>query len=337
MSVFKPKESKYYYYEFWVNKVHYKKSTRTTNKAEARSIEAAARVAAENEQTGGTPDKPTLKAGAERCWAENWRHQKDGKNSLGRALRCAEYMGNPTIDSIDHGAIEKLKAYLLNELKFKPATVNRHQAAVRYVLNRACKRWGILDRVPPFDTMRETPKPERLVAQKELDKVYKWLEAKGSYFPLVADLMRVLVDTGLRLNEALSLTWDKIDLEGGKNGTLFVQEQKGGGDNPQRTVPLTARAKETLQRLKGGGYDRPFPIRDHQAERVRREAMENVEGLKPFGFHDLRHTYASKIANNGGGLYDIKTLLGHSNVTVTERYAHLCNAHLESVVAGLDD
>jgi len=337
MSVFKPKESKYYYYEFQYNGKTYKKSTRKTSKAEARSIEAAARVEAENEQTGGTPDRPTLKAGAERCWAENWRHQKDGKNSLGRALRCAKYMGNPTIDSIDHKAIDDLKAYLLNELKFKPATVNRHQAALRYILNRAYKHWGLLDRVPPFEIMRENKKKPRIVSPEELDKTCKWLEAKGSYFPLVADLMRVLVDTGLRLNEALSLPWNEIKLENKKGATLCVQEQKGGGDNPQRTVPLTARAKETLQKLKGGGCDRPFPIRDHQAERVRREAMENVEGLEPFGFHDLRHTFATRLVEKGVPLYVVQKLLGHSNIKVTERYAHLQTDTLSDAVALLND
>ena len=58
--------------------------------------------------------------------------------------------------------------------------------------------------------------------------------------------------------------------------------------------------------------------------------------LDDFNFHDLRHDFASRLVQSGVNLYEVKDLLGHSSITLTERYAHLAPAHKVAAVAKLE-
>src|SRR5262249_30313490 len=137
--------------------------------------------------------------------------------------------------------------------------------------------------------------------------------------PSAAAAIRLLLFTGCRLREILHLEWKQVDLE---RGLLFLADSKTG----KRTVILTARALAVL-----AGLDRlgPYVVPGDDPEKPRAdlkrpwEAVAKRARLPGVRLHDLRHTYASFGAGGGLGLPIIGKLLGHTQASTTQRYAHL--------------
>jgi integrase len=139
--------------------------------------------------------------------------------------------------------------------------------------------------------------------------------------PFAAAAIRLLLFTGCRLREVLHLKWEHVDLE---RGLLFLPESKTG----RKTVILNAPALAVLSRLKRLG---PYVIPGDDPEKPRADlkrpwlAVSKRAGLDGVRLHDLRHTYASFGAGRGLGLPIIGKLLGHTQASTTQRYAHLDN------------
>jgi integrase len=131
--------------------------------------------------------------------------------------------------------------------------------------------------------------------------------------------VRLLLFTGCRLREILHLRWDHVDLE---RGCLFLPDSKSG----RKTVILNAPALAVLSRLDRVG---PYVVPGDDPERPRHDlkrpwdAVIGRAGLVGVRLHDLRHTYASFGAGGGFGLPIIGKLLGHTQASTTQRYAHL--------------
>jgi integrase len=125
--------------------------------------------------------------------------------------------------------------------------------------------------------------------------------------------------TGCRLREILHLRWDWVDVE---RGLIFLPDSKSG----RKTVILNAPALAVLAGLERVG---PFVIPGDDPEKPRVdlkrpwEAISRRAGLEGVRLHDLRHTYASFGAGGGFGLPIIGKLLGHTQASTTQRYAHL--------------
>jgi integrase len=147
------------------------------------------------------------------------------------------------------------------------------------------------------------------------------MEAEGLELPSAIAAVMLLILTGCRLNEIMTLRWEHVDFAA---GVLNLPDSKTGA----KTVHLGKPAIDTLRRLphlvgnpwvicgiKPGGR-----LIDLQPfwQRLRARA-----GLKDARIHDLRHTFASAAAGAGQGLPMIGKLLGHTQVATTARYAHL--------------
>jgi integrase len=144
-----------------------------------------------------------------------------------------------------------------------------------------------------------------------------------------ADVFRLLDLTGARRGEVLAMRWPDVDLEKG----VWV---KPGSTTKQRTthiVPLNAPARQLLVKRTRTRTDCEyvFPSRrkghriDVRADWVRVCKTAKITGLR---IHDLRHGFASQLANSGASLQLIGALLGHSNVATTARYSHLLDSSL---------
>jgi integrase len=162
----------------------------------------------------------------------------------------------------------------------------------------------------PWDVQERKPKA------KHLPKAKNRFTKIG---PFAAAAIRLLLFTGCRLREILHLKWEQVDLE---RGLLFLADSKTG----RKTVILNAPALTVLTRLdRLGSYVVPGDHPDRPRADLKRpwEAVAKRAGLDGVRLHDLRHTYASFGAGGGLGLPIIGRLLGHTQASTTQRYAHL--------------
>jgi integrase len=158
---------------------------------------------------------------------------------------------------------------------------------------------------------------ERFLTTAELGRLSAALEGYSNQS--IADAFRLLLLTGARCNEVVTATWDQINFETG----MWTKPRTSTKQKKDHAIPLSQPARQLLIRIRktqtGDGRIFPGVKRVHyQWDRIRAAA-----DLRTVRIHDLRHNYASVLANSGHGLPVVGRLLGHSSITVTARYAHL--------------
>jgi integrase len=187
------------------------------------------------------------------------------------------------------------------------------------VLLKAIFTWADPDGVNPCRHIKPFPERarERFLSAEELARLGKALAAwPGS--PFASAAIRLLVFTGARLGEVLSLQWGWIDIE---RGTARLPDSKTGAKTLHLPPPALA-VLASLPRVPGEphvlGAKRGTTFVEEPWRRIRRAA-----GLDDVHLHDLRHSFASVAAAGGMGLPIIGKMLGHTQASTTQRYAHL--------------
>ena len=233
----------------------------------------------------------------------------------------------PALGSLAVSAVERRHVVALHDsLSAMPYQANR-TLAVLSAMFRLAEAWALV--APGNNPCRgvrrykETPR-ERFLSRDEYRRLGRALaeaERDGSENPVAVAAIRLLLLTGCRKNEILSLQWDDVDRVAGE---LRLKDAKAGA----RRVPLTPAVTAVLSgiprneenswvfagRRPGSRY-----VAIHQVwMRLRARA-----GLDDVRLHDLRHSYASRALALGAGLPMIGRLLGHATVSATARYAHL--------------
>lgn len=325
-----------YHMDFTVLGHRVQMSTGTRNRSMAMKIMKEARtallqdlVAKKVERNEKRKKDITLSQAIDRAYTERWKFNKDGETSKTRALVCCKLLGDMWLLDITTATINELKSKLI-EMGKTPPTINRHLAHLRTVLKMAKREWEILDSVPYIKLFKERKHRIRVVTVEEERALLKILRSEipnrsesRKYFPEVADLVEVLIDTGMRLGEGLGLTYnDNIDFDN-EVINLYPEMVKSG---KPRCIPMTPRVNEILERrAKDGKCEKPFTKNRWGTTRAFNWAKKKM-GLahdKEFVPHALRHTYASRLIAAGVDLYTVQALLGHSSFTETEKYAHL--------------
>lgn len=140
------------------------------------------------------------------------------------------------------------------------------------------------------------------------------------YVDHLTPVVRIAMNIGMRRGELLSMTWADINWEA-KMLTIQAENAKSGR---QRHIPLNVEAMEVLQRWGGQAGERRtgkvFEVSDIKKGWGKLIADARIE---QFRFHDLRHHFASRLARAGVDLNTVRELLGHADITMTLRYAHL--------------
>jgi integrase len=225
--------------------------------------------------------------------------------------------------------------------KEHPVTANRLLtvigAAYTYGAQAGLLPEGLRSPAKGIEKYREQSR-ERYLSEAELARLgeairlaettgIKWAEnpkskkqdGKTTIGPHAAAALRLLLFTGARLREILDLKWDHVDLQ---RGLLLLPDSKTG----EKTIVLAAPSIAVLTGLPRVGHyviagedpDKPRATLRHIWALVSKQA-----GLDGVRLHDLRHSFASVGAGSGMGLPILGKLLGHANVSTTQRYAHL--------------
>jgi len=240
------------------------------------------------------------------------------------------FFGNCSLTSITPDLISQYKAHRYSE-NTKPATLNRELSLMKHAFNLAWKEWGWVTENPVSKVKmeRENNARDRVLSYEEEDKLLKvsplWLR----------DITQFALLTGAREGEILNLQWPQVDLF---RRVATIRQDKTGS---VKSIPLTSTAFELLKnksKIRQIHCGLIFPSENgtrftaSNLGRAFRKALMKAE-IKDFRFHDLRHTFASRLAQRGVDLYLIQKLLGHREPRMVQRYAH---HSVESLRAGIE-
>lgn len=274
----------------------------------------------------------------------------DAKNAV---LNChlLPLIGRMRIDSITYTVVEDLKLALAKKTitrvakekraearTISPKTINNALMCLHRMLVVARKR-GLIDRVPDFEWLH-APLPE--FDFLDFDEAKRLVSAAdGQLRTMILTALR----TGLRHGELLALRWQDVDLVAGRI-TVRQNVVRGVIGTPKsgkpREIPL---GEEVLAALKSHRHLRgPFVFCNMAGKMLTDSELKNPlthtcrrAGLRPVGWHVLRHSFASHLAMRGATLKVIQELLGHSTITMTMRYAHLAPRVSREAVRMLDE
>jgi integrase len=309
--------------------------------ARARATAEGARLIAEDGNRKAAA--LTLRAAAERTYAERWARAKSAPVMRRIVDVVVRDLGALPLDAVNYGVLRDYCEARLREGK-APATVNRRMSAVGVILREAVRRGERAARgeVPHY---RENNLRDRYLSPEEearlLDQMARLERAgeapredgEGGQWVWMGALTALLIDTGMRFGEVFIATTAPdamaLDLRHGATKT-------GAG----RLVPLTRRAAEAygvvrsspwMPRLLAMGEKRRWDWCSHRFNRACK--LAGIEGVT---LHTLRHTCASRLVQRGVSIYTVSKWLGHSSVKVTERYAKLAPDALSQALSALE-
>jgi integrase len=218
----------------------------------------------------------------------------------------------------------------------KPATVNRELTLLKTMFNLGI-RWGYADANPVREVklFREESIKQRVLMPEEEERLLSACTGKRVHLKPV---LLLLLNTGARLREILSLRWESLNLTFGQ----IVITATNSKAKRQRFIPLNAVARQVLTELRATVQSEyVFPsISAWKSLKWIHTAFWNAcreAGIRGLRLHDLRHTFASRLAAMGIDLVTIKDLLGHASIVTTLRYAHSAShrAAVEMLCDGL--
>jgi integrase len=210
----------------------------------------------------------------------------------------------------------------------KPATVNRDLVVLRHMFQKALE-WGkaIANPVTHQKPLRAENRRLRYLSHEEITRL---LAGAGE---ILRPLVIVALHTGLRRSELFSLTWQDVDF---RLGVIRVVHTKNG---ERREIPMTDTLRDTLLRLpRRLASEYLFPGKTGQGLvdiRKRFHRALRDAGIEGFVFHDLRHTFASHLVMAGVDLMTVKEFLGHKDLKMTLRYAHLAPDYKRAAISRL--
>lgn len=221
------------------------------------------------------------------------------------------------------------------------ATINRELEVLSAAISYAVREWEW--RLPNPVSGRMLKEPEGRVRWITRAETRALIEAakQERKAPHLAPLITLALHTGMRRGEMLGLEWDRVDLQAG----LVYLEGHHTKAGKRRTVPLNAVAREAILTRARFRAERCPDARlvfcDSNGKGIGsvKTAFATAckrAGLTDFRFHDLRHTCAAWLVQAGVPLTEVRDVLGHSTVKMTERYAHLAPENTRAAVALLE-
>ena len=298
-------------------------------------------------------------------WATSQR--KSGPATVQRIRSNFEHLMQRSLIDINLWVLEKWRSAELKRGKAK-TTINRDVTTLKACLSKAVE-WEVLDANPlqklkairtdgssraRYLTAAEECALRNALTERDVRLREKrvngnaWRRGRrqavlpdlstSAFADYLHPMVLLSLNTGLRRGEVLQLKWADIDLLQGK---LVVR-----GDNAKsgkrRYVPLNDEALKTLQRWKIGTESTEWVFAGRDGGRMMgiKTSWKGVllsAAITDFRWHDLRHHFASRLVMKGVDLNTVRELLGHSDLTMTLRYAHLSPEHKADAVAKLCD
>jgi integrase len=323
-----------------------RRSTGTTEKKEAKALEAKWRLETHQQQQWEAPPSHTF----DELMVEYLKKVSIHKRSYHRDLCSAQHL-KQSFGGRDLAALgaKDVRAYIEQRQQqtthrkkpVVPATINRELSLLSAALNYARREWEW--EVPNPVSGRKPKLPEgrvRWIRRAEAEALIRAAESQ-KLAPHLADFIRLAIHTGCRKGEMLGLECARVDLQEG----LMYLEGRHTKTGKRRSVPLNAVARQTiLGRLHFRAThcpDSPWVFAHKDGSRLYdiKKSFGTAcasAGIADFRVHDLRHTCAAWLVSAGVPLAEVKDVLGHSTIKMTEKYAHLAPENARRAVAALE-
>jgi integrase len=252
------------------------------------------------------------------------------------SVHLVPFFGEVGLDNIGSQMVEEYKTKKLSE-GLSPKTINNHLSALGKCLHTA-QEWNIIKSTPRIHLLRVPPQPFDFLLEEESQELLLNIREEPWY-----TMVLLALRTGLRLGELIGLKWEDVNLNA-RMITVRRSVVKGIVGSPKsnrvRHVPLTNESCVALTRLgKSKGFifhlRNDGPMND-KAPTPAITRMCKRAGIRRIGWHVLRHTFASHLAMKGVSIQKIQTLLGHTDVKTTMRYAHLAPSTLREAIQVLE-
>ena len=256
-------------------------------------------------------------------------YAKKNKRSWDRdedTLKLAKaFFKRKKIDDISSWDVERFKADRVKQVS--KSTVNRYLAVLKRLFNLAID-WGLVDKNPvqKVAMFRIEEKVIRVLSQDEEERL---IEAAVPHFK---PMLTVAINTGMRKGELLNLQWEQVDLQ---NLTITIKHSKSGR---VRHIPINKKVQEALESLPGPHSGSVFRYNGSGVSDINnafRGALKR-SSIPRCRFHDLRHTFATRLVLAGVDLATVMQLMGHASISTTMRYAHPNPPHKREAVGRLD-
>lgn len=268
-----------------------------------------------------------------------YSQKRSAKDDARYAGYWVEHMGSTPADQVKPADIERWRRKRLSEPTRQgkvaaPATVNRAVAFLKRLFHLAI-RDGLLEQNPVtrVKMLQENNTRIRYLLPEEEERL------RAEMPPRDWAAVSFAMNTGLRLGEMVGLRREDLDL---RLGMVSIRRSKHG---EARHVPLNQSARDALAVILGG-HDSDWvipairgdgPRRGDSLYRCTLQPALRRAGIKNFRWHDLRHTFCSRLVMAGVDLRTVQELAGHKTITVTMRYAHLSPGHQRAAVMVLDE
>jgi integrase len=358
MSVYRPKGSPFYHFDFWLRGRRFYGSTGRTSRRDAEAVERAEREGAKQQAAASRASSASLKLDdvAGRYWSEIGQHHAGADNTWRDLARLLKYFGTTKpITEITDDDVAKLVAWRRGHRVLRArksgaaaadmsaplitnATVNRSTTEVLKKLFTRAKAWGVRFDHEPHWKAHWLPEPQERVRELVGDEGDRLeAETRADYAPFFAFAKA----SGLRLRECL-LKWSEVDWEA-------RQIRKFGKGGKLVTAPITSTVRLILWPLRG---HHPEHVFTYVAMRTRGGRLKGQRcpltysgvkivwrrlraraGVTGFRFHDFRHDIGTKLLRETGNLKLVQKALNHADIKTTTKYAHVLT---DEVAAALE-
>lgn len=325
----------HWHYEFVADGRRYRRSTGLD--ATAPNKTAAFRLELEHRQAiaEGRAFRPRIKVRQFSDAADDYLSAMDAAHrarpNTAQRLRVSfaslkAHFGLQPVTSITAGDVDSYKTWRLNDAKVRDVTLRHDLHALSNFY-----RWAIRNAYAVRNPVRDVRIPSdkdalRIhVLSRDEERAYF---AAAEHDQMLFDFARILLSQGMRPDELLSLSVEDVDLLGGK---IHIRRAKTSAG--RRTLMMTGETRSILaRRVAEGGVLWPGK-RLAKGSRASYSGMikKHLRALKASGtsfvLYDLRHTFATRMAEAGCPLVTLASLLGHSGLRVVARYVHPSAEH----------
>ncbi len=268
-------------------------------------------------------------------------HKADGSLVAEKALYSKwiePVLREKIVSQISANDIDRIKTNM-SRAKKAPSSIKYALSVVSQVWTLALRDGFVVDKCPVTQIVlpKKDNKRQRYLNKEEISKFLNEIKKHSN---TVYEMSLMAIDCGLRFGEIAGLKWADCDFS---RGMMLIRDPKS---SVNRYAFMTNRIRDVLDRHENKKNGLIFVDRNGNriskvSNTFRRIADEMFnEGIKDSRmrvcFHTLRHTFASRLVQNGVSLFEVKELLGHSDFAMTQRYSHLSPEGLQRVVKILE-